>query len=381
MKYSNMSRLGSLGSSSAYDPNVFSLSDCAVCSEGFGRGVGNGCHSCDTTETWVLLWTGIVASAGILLPLVIVAVVFLIGGLGAVDIVCKSLTRNVLVSKKASKVWSVSQKSANERHHRNAGARNDFVNDIIAPELDMTWGKQQYAINCDTGHCSEESPQTSVGSNDAGTATVRPFSTVVGTGTGVVLSPSDVPARHAGGVSMPARHQARHNYVAGTAVDGVLENKRRGRGINDEGKATNCSLGVNIKRWASRVPLRKLKILLVVWQILTVFSSITGVEFPASYALFLSWINVVNFDIGHIVSVSCILLSVNFYGRLLVTTLTPLVVAAGLVLTYHVAKRRAGVGSAGVIARRAAWSRHVAAGLLLTFLVRFGSLRLKRLKT
>ncbi|CAM9808689.1 unnamed protein product, partial [Laminaria digitata] len=111
------------------------------------------------------------------------------------------------------------------------------------------------------------------------------------------------------------------------------------------------------------------KILLVVWQILAGFSSITGVEFPASYSMFLWLINVVNFDIGQTFWTSCILPSVNFYARLLATTLAPLVVVAGLVLTYQMAKRRAGIGSAGVIARRAAWSRHAATGLLLTFLV------------
>ncbi|CAM9194743.1 unnamed protein product, partial [Laminaria digitata] len=118
-----------------------------------------------------------------------------------------------------------------------------------------------------------------------------------------------------------------------------------------------------------RLPLNKVKILVVVWQILAVFSSITGVEFPSSYSTFLSWISVVNLDLGNIVSATCVLPSVTFYVRLLVTTLGPLVLICGMVLTYHIAKRLAGIGSAGVIARRAAWSRHVAAGLLLLFLV------------
>ncbi|CAN0556127.1 unnamed protein product, partial [Laminaria digitata] len=83
-----------------------------------------------------------------------------------------------------------------------------------------------------------------------------------------------------------------------------------------------------------------IKILVGVWQILAVFSSITGVEFPASYALFLSWINVLNFDLGYIVSASCVLPSVNFYQSLLATTLGPFVAAAGLMLTYRMAKRR-----------------------------------------
>ena len=153
-------------------------------------------------------------------------------------------------------------------------------------------------------------------------------------------------------------------------------NERETLNTNGFGKSKGCGLAFNIKTWASRFPLHKFKILLVVWQILTIFSSITGVEFPESYALFLSWINVVNFDIGYVLSFSCVLPSVNFYATLLVTTLTPLVIAAGLALTYQVAKRTAGIGSAGVIARRAAWSRHMAAGLLLTFLVRFSSLHI-----
>ncbi|CAM9792494.1 unnamed protein product, partial [Laminaria digitata] len=63
-----------------------------------------------------------------------------------------------------------------------------------------------------------------------------------------------------------------------------------------------------------------------------------AVEFPASYSLFLSWINVLNFDLGYILSASCVLPSVNFYQQLLATTIAPFVVAAGLVLTYYMAK-------------------------------------------
>ncbi|CAM9315423.1 unnamed protein product, partial [Laminaria digitata] len=60
---------------------------------------------------------------------------------------------------------------------------------------------------------------------------------------------------------------------------------------------------------------------------------------------------------------------VNFYDRLVATTLVPFVLVAALAFTYRAANRRAGIGSAGVVARTAAWSRHVAAGLLVTFLV------------
>ena len=147
------------------------------------------------------------------------------------------------------------------------------------------------------------------------------------------------------------------------------------KGVAVEGdggvKPKCCGFGDKVKRLMSLLPLNKLKILVVVWQILAVFSSITGVEFPATYATFLSWISVVNLDLGSIFSASCVLPVVNFYDTLLLVTLGPLLLAGVLVLTYHMAKRRSGIGRAGVVARRAAWSRHVSAGLLLTFLVRF----------
>ncbi|CAM9756463.1 unnamed protein product, partial [Laminaria digitata] len=92
----------------------------------------------------------------------------------------------------------------------------------------------------------------------------------------------------------------------------------------------------------------KLKILVVAWQILTVSSSITGVEYPAAYSIFLSCINPVILDMGYVASASCVLPSTNFYTRLLVSTLMPLVLVAGLVVTYQLAKRRAGIGPAGV---------------------------------
>lgn len=143
--------------------------------------------------------------------------------------------------------------------------------------------------------------------------------------------------------------------------------KMGGRSI---GRVGCCHwLGKNIKNWTSRFPFNRIKNLVVVWQILTIFPTIAMVDFPPCYSRFLSWIDVVNLDLGHIMSSSCILPSVTFYERLLVTTLVPIVLAGVLVLTYQSATRTAGNGPAGVIACRAARSRHMAAGLLLLFLV------------
>lgn len=204
----------------------------------------------------------------------------------------------------------------------------------------------------------------------------RPANGAVGVGTAGGVS--DMPGRSDTYAAIPAhrRTQTSTAAVTGVGAGGPLANGTSepvetehddGRGRK---KAKCFGLGETVKRWASRLPLDKIKILVVVWQILTVFSGIAGVQFPASYATFLSWLNVVNLDIGQFFSASCLLPPVNFYARLLVSTLTPFLFAGGLMLTYRMAKRRAGIGSAGVTARRDAWSRHAAAGLLLTFLVR-----------
>ena len=130
-----------------------------------------------------------------------------------------------------------------------------------------------------------------------------------------------------------------------------------------------CRIGQRIKRLWSRLPLYKLKILVVVWQILTMFPSIAAVDFPPVYSQFLSWINVIDFDLANVFSASYVFPGLNSYQRLLVTTLTPIALFGVLVVTYQLAKRRVGIGMAGIVERRAAWSRHMTAGLLLTFLV------------
>ena len=147
---------------------------------------------------------------------------------------------------------------------------------------------------------------------------------------------------------------------------GVASQETTARGMS--GCCSNA--GDRVKSWASRVPMDKIKILVVVFQILTVFPSVSGVEYPDVYSRFLSWVDVVNLDISTIFAASCMMRSLNFYGKLLKMTLVPIGLALLLVLTYWVAMRRADE-SADSLEGRAAWSRHMAAGLLLTFLVSF----------
>lgn len=338
-----------------------------MCAEGYGRGVSNACYPCDKTKGQILTVAGALCSVVVCL-LLFFAVIFLVGGLDAVDTVHKSVCRKRSVASETAKIGSVPQTSLPERYHPERGSRTGYSKGTIAPALDFNWELQRCANVCDADQSSRASPSTRPWHDVTERAYTRRRVVGVGTATGL----SDVPRAYESDAERPMSHHARKSTEAGAGVEGVLVNERAGVEASGGEKCKCCGLGKTITRRVSRLPLDKFKILVVTWQILTVFSSITEVEFPAAYASFLSWINVVNLDIGQLLSASCVLPPVNFYTRLLVTTLTPLVLAVGLMLTYQTAKHRAGIGSAGVIARRAAWSRHMAAGLLLTFLVRLG---------
>lgn len=154
------------------------------------------------------------------------------------------------------------------------------------------------------------------------------------------------------------------------AEEAKSENREGTNATHSEGdEARCCGCGDRFRKIGKRIPWDKVKILIVVWQILTVLPSITGIEFPYVYSRFLSWIDIVNLDLGRIFSASCIIPRVDFYHRLLAATLIPIALGGVLAVTYQMAKRRSGIGSAGMVARRGARSRHMAAGLLLTFLV------------
>lgn len=164
-------------------------------------------------------------------------------------------------------------------------------------------------------------------------------------------------------------------YSTGMAMEHMDTRDADAQGPDDaEGNSNRCfgccrRFGETTKKWTSRLPFKNIRALVVVWQIITAFRTVTSVNFPLSYQRFLTWIDVVNFDFGQILSAFCLLPSVTFYERLSAMTLAPIVLTGVLLLTYQVAKRKAGIGSRGTIARQVAWSRHMAAGLLLSFLV------------
>ncbi|CAM9644386.1 unnamed protein product [Ectocarpus sp. 13 AM-2016] len=279
---------------------------CAVCTGGFGRGAGNTCHSCEGTKSRLLIAAGSLFALVILL-LIILAMVYLVGGLDAVEGLRRSLsTRSVLSGRDSSS-------------HKADSSGKSIGRDTLAVSV-----KERRAEGA---------------------------------------------ASRKGVTSVPISEVDVSEMKSDASSDTDSEDDHAPPMARGGGQPGCCGQGEKIKRWAARLPMDKLKILVVVWQILSVFPSITAVDFPPAYARFLSWIDMLSFDLGHVLSASCVFPVMNFYQSLLVTTLGPLGVAMVLVLTYWIAKRRARAESAGSLKRRAAWSRHVAAGLLLSFLV------------
>lgn len=95
------------------------------------------------------------------------------------------------------------------------------------------------------------------------------------------------------------------------------------------------------------------------------FSIIAGNVYPEAYERFVSNLNPINLDICLFMSYSCIV-TTNFYDRLLIATIGPLLVLAVLAGTYAIAKKRNGSSELAV---RAVQRKHLSAALFILFFI------------
>jgi hypothetical protein len=121
---------------------------------------------------------------------------------------------------------------------------------------------------------------------------------------------------------------------------------------------------------AKQLPWRKLRIPIVVTQLLTQFVSITGAQYPPLYGEYLKWLNVTNLDTSWLLSAGCVM-HMTFYAKLLITTIAPLAVSAVIGATYmrvrHVCKHNA--MTAQTVALKRATVKHLSVFLTFTFLI------------
>ncbi|CAN0342544.1 unnamed protein product, partial [Hapterophycus canaliculatus] len=94
-----------------------------------------------------------------------------------------------------------------------------------------------------------------------------------------------------------------------------------GNGGGDDGdarkKKKEKAVAARVGEALTRLPLSKLKIVVVVWQISSAFADITKVPYPPVYESFLSIIGVFSFDLGWIISAACLTSGIDFYDKLL----------------------------------------------------------------
>ena len=93
--------------------------------------------------------------------------------------------------------------------------------------------------------------------------------------------------------------------------------------------------------------------------------SVANVQYPHEYQRFLDGIKLLDFDLGWILSASCVV-NIDFHDRLLFATIGPIVVILLLGMTYYIAARR-NRQSEGAL--QSVQHKHLSAVLLLTFLV------------
>jgi hypothetical protein len=115
---------------------------------------------------------------------------------------------------------------------------------------------------------------------------------------------------------------------------------------------------------AKRLPWRKFRIPIVVMQLLTQFVSITGTQYASVYSVFLKWLNVINLDMSWLLSAGCIL-RVSFYVKLLITTISPLIVVA-ILGAIHIRVRYLCTQASTL---QHATAKHITAFLAFTFLI------------
>eukprot|EP00903_Cladosiphon_okamuranus_P011652 g10960.t1 len=121
-----------------------------------------------------------------------------------------------------------------------------------------------------------------------------------------------------------------------------------------------------VDRVVRHVPLNSLKILIVLWQILTQFASVANVVYPSVYQSFLEAVDHLNFDLSLALSPAC-MFRFDFHDRLLLVTIGPLIAGGFLGVTYAIASRKSSSGSKEALQR--VRQKHMSAALLVTFFV------------
>ncbi|CAM9658440.1 unnamed protein product, partial [Laminaria digitata] len=97
------------------------------------------------------------------------------------------------------------------------------------------------------------------------------------------------------------------------------------------------------------------------------FAPVANVTYPGVYQTFLSSLDIINLDVGFVMSAGCLLSSMGFHDRLLVGTIWPLTVLGVMGMTYAIALHKNSTADDDL--RDNNRNKHLSAVLFLLFFV------------
>ncbi|CAM9923215.1 unnamed protein product, partial [Laminaria digitata] len=97
------------------------------------------------------------------------------------------------------------------------------------------------------------------------------------------------------------------------------------------------------------------------------FASVANATYPGVYQIFLSSLDIINLDIGLVMSAGCLWSGIDFHDRLIADTVLPLTILGIMGMTYAIALRRHSTADDGV--RDKIRNKHLSAVLFLLFFV------------
>lgn len=237
------------------------LSDCAVCIEGYGRGVSNTCHPCHGIRGWLLIAAGALFTL-VMTLLIFIAVVFLIGGPDAVNVVRLFVIRWLsTVNTVYTCGSSASEIELTKRLDSNNGELVDPIESTIA-HVDYSTSKVQLSGGeGDIDHRRRSSSMQYERDESESTCGRTKDAAVWGV-TGVKLSPAT--RRRGPFDAEEVTHTRLH--VRRVSRDNACQT-----GEVAPGSGWKCKyhgFGQKTKHSSLKLPIDKLKILLAVWQII-----------------------------------------------------------------------------------------------------------------
>ncbi|CAM9117899.1 unnamed protein product, partial [Laminaria digitata] len=325
----------------------------SVCSSGYGRGAANQCHQCTAGFKGVILF---MLSVAALLTLVVMAllVVYLVGGRGAVSSTVASTKQSVIM---------LQTRSVDFLSRSDTGGVIDFSGQPdrrgVGPNTPNRGRSSLSSSSRGSGGSGNDKTITGVRGFRGGSIPDRrrfPHGVSFGprsVSSDAYLTPALATVSEDNVGETPVLSGVNHDdteptydrraYARPATVGGSQRQSKRDDNLAEGGQKEpgggKPTAAGRIGEFMSGLPLSKLKIVIVVWQISGAFADVTNVRFPPLYDKLLSILGIFSLDLGWLLSATCVASGVDFYDKLLMVTIGPLVLLSLLGVTFRLGSR------------------------------------------